>query len=192
MKRVAIVLAAGSARRFGGDKLAALLDDEPLLHHAIRAARDAPVERVVVVARPGLDTGDWQGAPRVETLLIDSEALSASLLTGLGAAGEAEQIFVFLGDMPLVPHGLAAELAERIGDAFAVQPVHEDKPGHPVLLSHRAMRAAATLRGDEGLGRILRARDDVLHYPCADPHILLDIDRREDLARIEAGTEKQS
>ena len=38
----AIVLAAGSARRFGGRKLLAPFDGRPLLHHALAAARAAP------------------------------------------------------------------------------------------------------------------------------------------------------
>ncbi|MEZ5742329.1 MAG: nucleotidyltransferase family protein [Sphingomonadaceae bacterium] len=189
MNRVAIVLAAGSSRRFGGDKLSAEFRGEPLLHHAIRAARAAPVERVIVVAKPGLDIDAWDGATPVETVRIESGALSESLKAGIAAAGDCNGAFVFLGDMPLVPRDMAAMLAAQIGDAFAAQPTFEGKPGHPVLLSSRAIAAAQALEGDEGLGRILRARDDVLLVPCADPHILLDIDRPTDLAKIEAGGE---
>lgn len=178
---VAIVLAAGSATRFGSDKLSALLDGEPLLFHAIRAARAAPVSRVIVVARPSLDTGRWDGLPPVETVRLASTALSASLKAGIAAAAGADGAFVFLGDMPRVPHSEAARLARIIGTAYAALPRREGRQGHPVLLSSRAFADIATLTGDEGAGRLLRARDDVVFDECTDPAIHFDVDRPEDL-----------
>ena len=44
MTLVALVLAAGSARRFGSDKLSAPFRGLPLVRHAIRAARANPVD----------------------------------------------------------------------------------------------------------------------------------------------------
>lgn len=181
--RVAIVLAAGHATRFGGDKLAASLDGAPLLSHAIRAARAAPVERVIVVGRPGLDAGAWPGQPPVEVLEIASEALSQTLRAGIAAAQAAQGVFVFLGDMPRIPHALAARLADAIGPAYAALPRQGGRPGHPVLLSPRAFADIATLTGDEGAGRLLRRRDDVVFVDCADPAIHFDVDRPEDLAK---------
>ena len=61
----ALVLAAGAGVRFGGNKLSAHFRGEPLIVHAVRAARAAPVERVVVVAAAQLDIGvqDNPGPP---------------------------------------------------------------------------------------------------------------------------------
>lgn len=180
---VAVVLAAGQGTRFGSDKLSAPLDGAPLLFHAIRAARAAPVEKVVVVARPGLDTGDWPGAPWVDVVRIESTALSDTLRAGVGAVQGMAGTFVFLGDMPRIPHDLAARLAEAIGDAYAAMPRHDGRPGHPVLLSARAFADVLTLTGDEGAGRLLRLRDDVAFVDAADPAIHFDVDRPEDLRR---------
>lgn len=180
----AIVLAAGSARRFGSDKLSAPLAGQPLVHHAIAAARAAPVERVFVVAAPGLATGDWPGAPPVEVLRLASPALSASLKAGVAAAANFDGVFVFLGDMPLVPHDLAGELAEALGPAFAALPRQGGKPGHPVLLSAAAFPAVAALDGDQGAGRLLKARDDLAFVDCTVEGIHLDVDRPDDLDRL--------
>ncbi|EJL20701.1 NTP transferase domain-containing protein [Novosphingobium sp. AP12] len=180
---VAVVLAAGRATRFGGDKLSASLDAEPLLFHAIRAARAAPVARVLVVARPDLETGDWQGTPPVEVVRLASTALSDTLKAGIAAAGDASGAFVFLGDMPRIPHGLAARLAAAIGPAYAAMPRHEGKPGHPVLLSARAFADIPALTGDEGAGRLLRRHSDVVFDECSDPAIHFDVDRPEDLKK---------
>ena len=188
MTYAALVLAAGRASRFGSDKLSALLDGEPLLFHAIRAARAAPVSRVIVVTKPGLDIGAWPGEPVVEVLRIDSAALSQSLQAGIAAADGAEGVFVFLGDMPRVPHGVAARLAATIGDAIAALPRCEGRPGHPALLSVRLFPEIAALSGDEGAGRLLRSRDDVVFCEVDDPTILLDVDRPEDLQALQNQT----
>jgi molybdenum cofactor cytidylyltransferase len=185
MNLVALVLAAGSARRFGGDKLSASFRGEPLIHHAIRAARAAPVERVVVVCGDSVVVGDWPGMPPVEAVRIASTALSQSLQAGIAAAGDADRAFVFLGDMPLIPHGVAGRLAAALGDNFAAVPRHAGTRGHPVLLSARAFPEIAGLAGDEGAGRLLKHRRDIAFVDVADDAILLDVDRAEDLTRLE-------
>lgn len=183
MNLVALVLAAGSATRFGSDKLSALLDGEPLLFHAVRAARAAPVSRVIVVARPGLEIGQWGGDPPVEVLRVTSKALSDSLKAGIAAAQGTDGAFVFLGDMPSIPHAEAGRLARLIGSKDAAVPRHCGRPGHPVLLSARMFPEIGTLSGDEGAGRLLRVRDNVVFDECTDPAILFDVDRPEDLRR---------
>ena len=185
MRLVSVVLAAGSARRFGSDKLSAPFRGEPLVHHAIRAARAAPVERVIVVCGEKLAVGDWPGKPRVETVRIASTALSASLQAGIAAAADASGALIFLGDMPLIPHAIAGRLAAALGHHFAAVPCHGGRNGHPVLLSARAFPEIARLTADEGAGKLLRQRGDVAFVDVAEDAILLDVDRAEDLARLE-------
>jgi len=183
VRLAALVLAAGKGTRFGGDKLSALLDGEPLLHHAIRAAHHAPVERVIVVTRESLEIGDWQGAPPVKRVAIASDALSVSLRAGVAAATGMDGVFVFLGDMPRVPHEVAGRLAGLLGDNYAAIPRCNGKSGHPVLLSARSFADVAGLTGDAGAGKLLKARHDVAWLDCDDPGILLDVDRPEDLRK---------
>jgi molybdenum cofactor cytidylyltransferase len=182
----AIILAAGAGTRFGGGKLLALFKGEPLITHAIRAARAAPVERVLVVCPPSLDIGIWPAEPLVDDIRITSPELSASLKAGIAAATGADGAFIFLGDMPLIPYGLTSELAAALQDNFAAVPRHNGKNGHPVLLSARAFAAIADLTGDEGAGKLLKARKDVAFVDCPDEGVLLDIDRAEDIARLES------
>jgi molybdenum cofactor cytidylyltransferase len=184
MNLAAIVLAAGAARRFGGDKLSADFLGKPLVWHAIRAARAAPVERVVVVCSPALMLPEWPGAPAIEPVRIASDALSASLKAGIGAVAWADGAFVCLGDMPLLPDGVGQALAGRLGTNFAAVPRHQGRPGHPVLLSRRAFAEIALLEGDEGAGRLLKSRDDIAWVEVHDPGILLDVDRTEDRALL--------
>lgn len=185
MKLAAIVLAAGAGRRFGGGKMSAPFKGEPLVRHAIRAARAAPVERVIVVGPPELDLGDWPGAPEVIALAIDSDALSTSLKAGIAAAEGMDGAFVLLGDMPLIPHDVADRLAAILGDHFAAVPRHAGKSGHPVLFSARAFPELARLEGDTGAGSLLKGRSDIAFDDCTVGTILLDVDRAEDIRRLE-------
>lgn len=183
MTLAALVLAAGAGRRFGGGKLEAPFGGEPLLLHALRAACAAPVDRVILVAAPDLAAA--LPDPRIEVISLASDALSTSLKAGVARLGAVEGAFVFLGDMPLIPHGIAAELARLLPGHYAAQPRCGGQPGHPVLLSPQALGDVATLCGDEGAGRLLRARADVAFLDIADDAVLLDVDRAEDIARLE-------
>lgn len=189
MNFAAIVLAAGAGSRFGGNKLAAQFQGEPLIRHAIRTARAAPVSRVIVVAAPALEisTGDEAGdkaGPAVEIQRIATTALSDSLKAGIAAAGDADGAFIFLGDMPLIPHAAALRLAETLGDSFAALPRFNGKPGHPVLLSRAAFADIARLEGDQGAGALIRARKDIAFLDWPDDTVILDIDRAEDIDRL--------
>lgn len=182
---VAIVLAAGRGSRFGGGKLSAMLGGKPLLDHAVAAALASPAARVIVVGRPGTALG---GDPRLLLVELPSAALSDSLRAGLAAAGGAEAALIFLGDMPLVPHGMAARLIAVLGEDLAVVPEFGGKPGHPVILARRGFVLADALTGDEGLGRALRGRDGVRRLAVDDEGVVLDVDTPAALARLEQRT----
>lgn len=179
----AIVLAAGKSERFGADKLAAPFHGRPLVAHALAAACLAPVERVIVVSRVPLVLPD---DARIRPVIVESDALSQSLQAGLLEAADCDAAFIFLGDMPLIPHGMAARIAGALGGAIAAWPEHAGRPGHPLLLARRGFELADGLSGDEGLGRILRSRADVVRLPVEDPGVLLDADTPEALRNLEA------
>jgi molybdenum cofactor cytidylyltransferase len=147
----------------------------------LRAALAAPVSRVVVVCPPSLDLG---GAP-VEALRITSTEMSASLKSGIAAIADCDGAFVFLGDMPLIPHDLPGKLAAALGDHFAAMPSWQGKQGHPVLLSARMFPFITALTGDQGAGPLLKSSGDIAFVDSADEGVVLDIDRAEDIARLE-------
>jgi molybdenum cofactor cytidylyltransferase len=96
---------------------------------------------------------------------------------------------VFLGDMPLIPHALAGRLADALGDRFAAVPRNDGKNGHPVLLAARAFAEIARLEGDEGAGKLLKTRGDVAFVDWPAGTIHLDVDRTQDLDRLEGWRE---
>src|SRR3954451_23383398 len=104
----AVVLAAGSARRFGGGKLTAPWRDGVLLDGALAAAFAAPVRSVTVVT--GADAAAVEAAARAfasragaaERLRIvdardHAEGLAASLRAGIASLPlDADGAFIFL------------------------------------------------------------------------------------------------
>ena len=185
----AIVLAAGSGVRFGGGKLTAPYHGVPLLHAALVAARAAPVRSVTVVTGAGADAVSaaaraFDPAIRIVHAADHAEGMAASLRAGVVTLPvDADAAFLFLGDMPHVPHGVLDPLAEAIrGGARAAAPVFQGKRGHPVVLSRALFAAVGELTGDTGARPLLAglgARLVLVEAP--DDGVLFDVDTPADL-----------
>lgn len=196
----AIVLAAGAGTRFGGGKLTALRGDGVLLDGALAAAFAAPVRTVTVVW--GADPAVLEAASRFADRAGQSsrlhlvrnphhqEGMGASLRTGIGSLPpDAAGAFVFLGDMPRIPHDIAPKLVEALaGGARAAAPVHGQQRGHPALFSAELFPALLSLAGDRGAGWLLNAMTRGLTLiPTADDGVLFDVDTSMDNAPHPSG-----
>ena len=192
----ALVLAGGAGSRFGGGKLTAPWRGGVLLNGALAAAFAAPVRSVTVVtgADPGIEavarafaerTG--QGA-RLEVVHCAShaEGMGATLRAGVASLpADAGGVFVFLGDMPLIPAAILPSLAAALaGGALAAAPTFEGQRGHPVLFSATLLADLLALRGDQGARDVLQRLGARLELvKTDDPGVLVDIDRPGDLDR---------
>jgi 2-C-methyl-D-erythritol 4-phosphate cytidylyltransferase len=105
--RWAVVLAAGSGRRFGGAKQYESLAGARVLDHAVRAAR-AHCEGVVLVVPPERVEVD---EPAVDAVVAGGATRSASVRNGLSAVPDAARVIVVHdGARPLAP----PEVWERV------------------------------------------------------------------------------
>jgi len=186
---VGILLAAGSGSRFGGDKLLHPLADGVAI--AAHAARNlfAVLPDVVAVVRwgdfplhdlleqEGCQCTMFQGAAR---------GMGASLAHGVAQAREADGWVVALADMPSIkPETIGRLVAALEGGALIAAPTHDGKRGHPVGFGAPLRHELLALDGDEGARAVLaRHRGEVRLIECDDPGTLIDIDRRDDLARV--------
>jgi len=185
----ALVLAAGQASRFGGGKLLADYRDRPLLHGALAAARAAAGDRITVVTGADAEAvaacaRAFDPAIRVVHAAQHAEGMAASLRAGVASlAPDVEAAFVFLGDMPRVPHAVLALLAQAVADgAPAAAPVFAGQRGNPVVMSRSLFGDVAKLRGDVGARPILQALGARLALVDApDDGVLFDVDERGDL-----------
>jgi molybdenum cofactor cytidylyltransferase len=165
-----LVLAAGRARRFGGDKLVAPLRGRPLAAYALGVAGRARGAGLLgglwAVVAPG-DQAVAALAHQAGAITVVNEApergLSSSLRRGLAAVGDAAAAaIVLLADQPLVRLDVLAVLVaawhERLG--VLIRPRYADRPGdpgHPVLLDRSVWPLVDRLEGDAGFGRLLPA-----------------------------------
>lgn len=187
----ALVLAAGSARRFGGRKLLADWNGAPLLHAALACARAAPVEGVTVVT--GADAADITACVRAFDPAIrlvhapdHAEGMAASLRAGVASLpAETRASFVFLGDMPRVSRDVLAPLARAIqAGAPAAAAAFGGRRGNPVILAREVFGEVAGLTGDTGARPILQALGArVVFVESPDDGVLFDVDAPDDLAR---------
>jgi len=189
---VAILLAAGSATRFGSDKLLhALPHQVPIAVQALRHLRAVFGDQVVAVVRPG--AGGLQARLQAEGCRIAvceraAEGMGASLACGVRAAQEggirADAYLVALADMPFIrPSSIAAVRDALARGAALAAPYFRARRGHPVGIASRFRDELLQLRGDEGAKRLLeRHASDLVKIPIGDPAVLRDIDTPGDLA----------
>ena len=183
---VGLLLAAGSSRRFGGDKLLAALPDGRLVGEAAAIHLRSGVDAAVAIIRP--DT------PRLAAVLAAAglevvtnpfaeDGMAGSIATGVAASADAEGWLIALADMPWVLPETIAAVADTIRNGASIAaPYHQGRRGHPVGLHRRWTDQLRALRGDHGARALLeRQAHQLVGVATADPGILCDIDRPEDL-----------
>jgi molybdenum cofactor cytidylyltransferase len=185
-----LVLAAGSATRFGSAKQLAELDGRPLLEHSLLAMASSPVDRVVVVlgsaAEEILAGVDLHGA---EVSVCDrwEEGQSASLASGLAELSDCEAVVVTLGDQPRISPEAIRRVIEARGDgAAAVRATYFGEPGHPVLLERTLFERMRDVSGDHG-ARNLLISVQTREVPCEDLGGGQDVDTPAQLDALRAG-----
>jgi molybdenum cofactor cytidylyltransferase len=187
----ALLLAAGSSRRMGRNKLLEMLHGKPLVRHVAEAALASKASPVTVVL--GHEAEEVEAALTgldVHFVLNSAHAtgMASSLRAGLGALpASAPAALVLLGDMPKVSAQLINQLLQaRAGapGAQAVVPLCEGQRGNPVVLARRLFADAAALTGDTGARKLLAESTDILEVETADPAVLMDADTPEALADL--------
>lgn len=193
----ALVLAAGSSRRFGADnKLLASRDARPLLGHVLQTVQNSQVDRALVVTghdaeSVGLVCDDVsQGADKPFAQVhnpLHASGMASSLICGIAELAEAgvDAVIVCLGDMPAVTpqvlNQLVAAFREQPGKALYI-PTFEGQRGNPVLIAASLFDSVLMLEGDTG-ARVLARQfpDSVVEVPCESAGVLMDIDVPADL-----------
>ena len=183
---VALLLAAGSATRFGSDKLLHLLPHGVPI--AVQAARHlkAVLENCVVVVRPGAEEISRKlQSEGCEIVVCEKAAvgMGESLACGARAAGDADAMLVALADMPFVrPSSIEAVRDALVGGKSLVAPYFRARRGHPVGIASKFLAELTKLGGDEGAQKLLAAHEsELVKIPVGDPGVIRDIDRPEDL-----------
>jgi molybdenum cofactor cytidylyltransferase len=197
----AIILAAGSSRRFGDDKRKSRLPNgDTLLEATIRKATDCLSEVLVVLRADDHAFADTLAntlSTRPDNhnitfyLAPDSaQGMAHSLANGISQTQDWEAALVMLGDMPFVEantietilNTYTAHKNHNTNPAPIVVPCLGEKLGHPVLFSQRYFAEIANLTGDRGARPVIDAHpENLVKLPTTDNGVLLDIDKPTDL-----------
>lgn len=187
MKVVAILLAAGSATRFGSDKLLHSLPHEVPI--AVQAARHLKIvfdENVLAVVRPeAKELSDLLRSEGCQVVVCENaaEGMGASLACAVRAAVDAEGFVIALADMPFIRSSTIAAVRDALAaGAPLVAPYFRARRGHPVGIGVKFRSELEALRDDEGAKKVVAANEaSLVKVPVGDPGVLRDIDTPRDL-----------
>jgi molybdenum cofactor cytidylyltransferase len=176
-----ILLAAGSSRRFGSNKLMyPLTDGTPMSVLAARSLLGAVTNVTAVVRSKDRALIEVLNTEGLSVTCCESSyrGMGASLACGIKATQHAEAWIVALADMPYIRISTITAVYEALrGGASLAAPFYSGKRGHPVGIGGIFRKRLLELREDFGARWILD------RYKCAlrpiavnDPGILQDID----------------
>lgn len=187
-----IVMAAGAASRFGGDKLAALFRGKPLLRLALEAV---PVDRLGPVA---VVTGRREAAALAGEfgfLAVDNAhpdwGISHTIRLGLDALGNCGGAMFLVSDQPL----LRRESVRALAELWRSQPdkiaalAHGGVRGNPCVFPARLFPELLALREDCGGNTVIRRHEEDLVLLEVPEEELTDVDTPEALRQLRAQTD---
>lgn len=189
-----ILLAAGSARRFGENKLLRPLNGKPLYAHGLAAllaaAKMRPAADVTVVSRTPeiLAAARAAGAKAVESPLSE-QGLSFTIKAALDALeplAEGDYLLFAVADQPYLTAASVAALLEKAAPPTRGATLcFGEKVGSPTLFSASLAKDLRALEGDRGGRSVLRALGgECLRVQAESERELEDIDLPGQLSAV--------
>ncbi|MBD8494462.1 nucleotidyltransferase family protein [Pseudomonas syringae] len=185
---IALLLAAGSSRRFGSDKRQACL---PCGRTVLQASLDTALtafEEIRVVVR-ATDKPDALGLPATVKTVCSEQAeygMGHSLASGIRSLADtdARAVAILLADMPWLSAETLLQLADQADPQRIVMPVFEGQQGHPVIIGRAFWPLLEGLTGDQGAKAVIMAHPEAcIRIASDDPGTLLDADTPAALAQ---------
>jgi molybdenum cofactor cytidylyltransferase len=191
MKEVAaILLAAGRSQRMGKFKPLLPFGDRTVIESCLNNLRAGGIEEIVVVI--------GHRADEMRTHLRDLQvifatnpepdsAMSASIARGVEQASPGTKaLLITLVDHPAVEPAAIKTITEewRRGSKL-VQPEHNGRGGHPVLVDASYREELLRLDPETGLRSLFEAhRNEVRRLAVESPYVARDMDTWEDYVRL--------
>jgi molybdenum cofactor cytidylyltransferase len=186
-----VLLAAGSSKRFGRNKLLEELPDGTPL--AVQSALNLieVLPEVVVVVRPDdLELkSHLQGLSlRICDNPLHENGLGTSIAQGVKACSNAPAWLLALADMPFISPAIIQRVALALTHPNAISaPYYKDRRGHPVGFGADYGKTLCALSGTKGAQSIFKryANPSNTHkIAVSDPGIVYDIDSVKDLEKV--------
>jgi molybdenum cofactor cytidylyltransferase len=185
---VGLLLAAGSGRRFGGDKLLYRLPDGRPMAVAAAAGLLPACERLIAVVRPAHEALASKLADmgcHIVHAPAGDQGMGVSLAAGVRATADAGGWIVALADMPFIDSRshLAVLSRLRAGASLAATQ-YAGRRGHPVGFAKQWFSQLVAMTGDQGGKAILETHPEhVVLCPVDDCGVVWDIDQPTDFSK---------
>jgi len=198
-----LILAAGQGRRFGGNKLTAMLNNKPVIQHCLDKLIQLQYPISIIYDPNNEDLQQAISPYDIHKIPYQLAHLGMgnSLAHGIQKTTDSNGWIVCLGDMPWISINTYQQVALQLEHHKIVRPTldrstlddstltqnpgHDQiKQGHPVGFQGCFKQELLALTGDSGAKSIISRHKLALYYvETSDCGILLDIDLPSDLNR---------
>ena len=190
LKLGCVVMAAGNARRFGENKLAAEVQGRSLIRRALEAVPPEDFYRVVVVTQYP-EVLDLARSFRFTALRNEHPdwGISHTIRLGLEALGDCDGALFLVSDQPLLRRERVAVLAAlwRAQPEKIAALAHNGVRGNPCIFPARFFPELLELQEDRGGNTVIRRHEEDLILLEAAESELTDVDTPEALRELGIG-----
>lgn len=178
-----IIMASGSGKRFGGNKLMADFKGKPMIHWVLDATENIFTRRIVVTRHKRVE--ELCRRRGIDVIFHDLPYRSDTVRLGLRAlARDVEGCMFCPGDQPLLrPETIISLALSAAGERNTIwRTAYGDRVGSPVLFPKWTFSELLTLPEGQGGSYILnKYPEQIRTISVRDPYELMDIDSPEDL-----------
>jgi CTP:molybdopterin cytidylyltransferase MocA len=183
----AVILAAGSSRRMGSQKLLLPIGKSTIIETVIDNVLNSSIDHVMVVLGANqARIRDTIGEKPVHYChnTNHEEGILSSISCGIKSLPpDAVTALIYLGDQPGIPPVVSNRIIESYNEELIgiVIPVYKHRRGFPLLVDLKYRKEVINLDLEHGL-RSLRHHfpEDVMEVEVEEPGILIDIDTLDD------------
>ena len=180
----AIILAAGSSKRFGKQKLCQKLPSGNTVLGETISQVERAVSKVRIITNANIYASINDENGRLKVCPEANLGMGLTLAYGIKVVQSANACLICLADMPFVKTTTYQTLAKSLTASNIVVPVFDGKQGNPVGFGKRYFKNLLMLNGDSGGRSLLQTHADAIQrIEVDDPAILYDIDTPEDLEK---------
>ena len=183
---VGILLAAGSSKRFGGNKITAKLpNSKPVGIQSAERLKTCVDEMIVVVNSKNTDTKQLFTDHHFNVKVSEKSegGMGYSLSDGISSTLEATHWIIALADMPYLAVSTMSKLRELLVVKNQITvPIFDGQLGHPVGFPRTYRKQLLKLEGDRGAKSIIDgSAPDTFFFMSSDFGVVRDIDVRSEL-----------
>lgn len=189
-----LVMAAGNARRFGENKLAAEYRGKPLIRHALEAVPKQLFARVAVVTQYTqiLSMAKEFGFTPIYNAHPDY-GISHTIELGTDALRDCSAILYMVADQPLLDDASVERIVQKWREhpCNIVGASHAGKRGNPCIFPREFFDELMSLHEDHGGNTVIRRYPDRLLLVEVAEEELTDVDTVQALRELEERTDAQ-